>query len=353
MIAALLKAALDDGVQFHLDAETLSFSFDTGGVRGVVARLVDGIVVNIQARGGVILATGGLSRHPDVIKHRPDTRGDHLSMAAPKADGTMISMAERQLGAQVGGKLQSNFYWAPMSEMKEKSGTCEVFPHIVTDRAKPGIIAVTEKGLRFVNEANSYHRFVEAMRAQQRGGVSRFYLIADRKALGAYGLGLVRPGPGLHGKFLDNGYLVKAASVASLAGRLDIDSSALEATIEEFNRDAAAGVDRRFQKGASSFNRAGGDATAKNACLAPLDTPPFYAVRIVTGDLGSAMGLMTDGNARVQKSDGTVIPGLYAVGTDMNSAMGGAYPGPGIVLGTGLTFGYVAARAIIEHVGLA
>ena len=77
----------------------------------------------------------------------------------------MISLAEQQLGAQVGGSLQSNFYWAPMSEMKERNGAREVFPHIVTDRAKPGIIAVTERGLRFVNEANSYHRFVEAMRA--------------------------------------------------------------------------------------------------------------------------------------------------------------------------------------------
>jgi len=351
MIATLLRAAIDKGIAFHLGVETQRFLTSAdGGVTGVVARLADGAVVQIQARGGVVLATGGLSRQVDVLKQRPDTRDDHLSMAAPKADGTMISLAEQQLGAQVGGSLQSNFYWAPMSEMKERNGAREVFPHIVTDRAKPGIIAVTEKGLRFVNEANSYHRFVEAMRAEQRRGVSRFYLIADQTALKAYGLGLVRPSPGRHGRFLANGYLVKASSIASLAGRLDIDASALQATIEEFNRDAAAGVDRRFQKGATSYNRAMGDATAKSACLAPLNAPPFYAVRIVTGDLGSARGLMTDAMARVLRTGGSVIPDLYAVGTDMNSVMGGAYPGPGIVLGSGMTFAFVAARAIVERI---
>jgi succinate dehydrogenase/fumarate reductase flavoprotein subunit len=350
MIAALLRAALDKGIAFHLGVETQRFRTSAdGGVTGVVVRLANGTVVQIQARGGVVLATGGLSRQGDVLKQRPDTREDHLSMAAPKADGTMIYLAEQQLGAQVGGSLQSNFYWAPMSEMKERNGTREVFPHIVTDRAKPGIVAVTEKGLRFVNEANSYHRFVEAMRAEQRRGVSRFYLIADQKALKAYGLGLVRPSPGRHGKFLANGYLVKASSIASLAERLEIDASALQTAIEEFNRDAAAGVGRRFQKGATSYNRAMGDATAKNACLAPLNTPPFYAVRIVTGDLGSARGLMTDTSARVLRTDGSIIPDLYAVGTDMNSVMGGTYPGPGIVLGSGMTFAFVAARTIVER----
>lgn len=351
MIAALLRAALDRGVQFHCGVTTRSFmTADDGSVAGVVAETADYMTVRVQARRGVILATGGLSRRANVLELRPDTGGDHVSMAAPMADGTMISLAARQLGAQVGANLQSNFYWAPMSEGKARDGSVEVFPHIVTDRAKPGIIAVRDPGVRFTDEAASYHRFVTAMRSERRRGASRFYLIADRKALRAYGLGLVRPGPGLHGQFLDSGYLVKASSVASLAARLELNSSALEATIDEFNRDAAAGVDTRFHKGGNSQDRAMGDFTAWSPCLAPLDTPPFYAVRIVTGDLGSAAGLMTDDHARVLRADGSIIRNLYAVGTDMNSPMGGAYPGPGIVLGTGLTFGYIAARTIAETI---
>jgi len=351
MIAAMLKAALDRDAEFHLGVETKSFLTSAeGAVTGVEAETAASGLVRIHARRGVILGTGGLSRRPDALQYRPGTRDDHLTMAAPTADGSMISLAERQLGARVGGNLKGNFYWAPMSELRERNGAHEVFPHIVTDRAKPGIIAVTEKGARFVNEAHSYHRFVEAMIAEQRKGITRFYLIADRKALHAYGLGLVRPILGLHRRFLESGYLVKAASIPALAARLEIDPAALRATVEEFNRDARAGVDTRFHKGGDSYNRHMGDSRATHPCLAPLDTPPFYAVRLVTGDLGSAMGLMTDAHARVLRPDGSAIPGLYAVGTDMNSVVGGTYPGAGIVLGTGLTFGYIAAQTIAEMV---
>jgi succinate dehydrogenase/fumarate reductase flavoprotein subunit len=350
MIAALLKASLDRGVEFRLNVETKSFLTDSNGsVVGILALNRDGSILRVQSRGGVILGTGGLSRRSNVVQERPGTREDHISMAAPHADGSMISLAEHRLRARVGGSLQDNFYWFPMSEMKDNKGASTVFPHIVTDRAKPGIIAVTDSGRRFVNEANSYHRFVQAMIAQQIQGASRFYLIADHKALDAYGLGMVRPWPGLHRKFISAGYLMKADSIAGLAALLEIDPATLEQTIEDFNGDAVEGVDPKFHRGESSYNRAMGDMNAKHPSLAPLKTPPFYAVRIVTGDAGSAKGLMTDRNARVLDTSGKVISGLYAVGTDMNSPMGGTYPGPGIVLGTGITFGYIAARSIIER----
>jgi succinate dehydrogenase/fumarate reductase flavoprotein subunit len=352
MVAQLLKSALDKGVKFHLNAEPTSFLMSPeNGVQGVVARLSDDMTAHIRASAGVILATGGLSRNPHVLGDRPDTGEDHLSMASPNSDGAMIYLAEK-LGAQVGGGLLSNFYWAPMSAAITQGGLREIFPHIVTDRAKPGIIAVNDKGVRFVNEANSYHRFVEAMRAQLRQGASRFYLIADSKALKSYGLGLARPSPGINTKLVLSGYLIEAPTIAALALRLDIDSpSTLQTTIDDFNRDATAGVDHQFQKGASSYNRSMGDPGASHPCLAPIAAPPFYAVRIVTGDLGSAKGLVTDAHARVQREDGSIIPGLYAVGSDMNSVMAGGYPGPGITLGPGLTFGYIAAKTISEQAG--
>ena len=124
-----------------------------------------------------------------MLADRPDTRDDHLTMAAPQADGTMIGLAERQLGAQVGGHAARQLLLGADVGDHARDGTRETFPHIVTDRAKPGIIAVTDRGTRFVNEGNSYHRFVQAMMDEQRRGVSRFYLIADRRALDRYGLG--------------------------------------------------------------------------------------------------------------------------------------------------------------------
>ena len=184
------------------------------------------------------------------------------------------------------------------------------------------------------------------MLAQQREGAGRFYLIADHKSLRAYGLGLARPAPGINTALIRDGYLIQAPTIAALAARIGIDPAALEGTLAEFNRDAAAGVDPKFHKGDDSYNRAQGDMSAPHPCLAPIVNGPFYAVRIHTGDLGSAKGLVTDGEARVLRKDGTVLRGLYAVGSDMNSVMSGTYPGPGVTLGPGLTFGYVAGRSL-------
>ncbi len=349
MTAQLLKTALDKGVKFQIEAQTKDFLFDQGRVNGVSVQLPGGRMVRLSARHGVILATGGISRKPHVLAERPNTHEDHLTMAAPKSDGSMIALAEKY-GAETGHDMVNHFYWAPMSEITHKDGSLEIFPHIVTDRAKPGVIAVNEKGQRFCNEANCYHRFVMAMREQQALGHTRFYLIADAKAVKTYGLGLARPSPGNNAWLVQNGYLIECQSLAALAGRIGVDAKALAATIALHNRDAIAGDDTKFHKGINSYNRSMGDADAPHPNLAPVEAAPFYAVRIHTGDLGSARGLVTDTHARVRKTDGTVIPGLYAAGNDMNSPWAGEYPAAGATLGPGLTFGYVAAKAIAEEV---
>ena len=92
-----------------------------------------------------------------------------------------------------------------------------------------------------------------------------------------------------------------------------------------------------------------GDALHRpNPCLAPLATPPYYAVKLVIGDLGTFAGLATDRHARVLGEDRRPIPGLYAVGNDAQSIMGGNYPGAGITLGPALTFGYIAGMHLVE-----
>ncbi|MDF2688199.1 MAG: FAD-dependent oxidoreductase, partial [Microvirga sp.] len=75
-----------------------------------------------------------------------------------------------------------------------------------------------------------------------------------------------------------------------------------------------------------------------------IERGPFYAVKVVPGDLGTFAGLRTDPNAQVIDESGRVIPGLYAAGNDMASIMGGNYPGGGITLGPAMTFGYIAGR---------
>lgn len=344
MAAALVHGALKNGVQFMLNAQTTTLLSSGGRVLGVRIRSSDGQERDFFAKG-VILATGGMANAFFAPEQRTGTGTDHLSMAAPFADGTMINMA-RGMGAAIANGLASNFYWAPMSRNYHVDGSFEVFPHIVTDRAKPGIIALTGDGRRFVNEANSYHRFVKAMLEERQKGVTRFFLVADRVAIRTYGLGLARPWPGDNRKLVESGYLIVASTLDALGSRLGMGSVSLKSAVDAFNRHAISGSDPIFHRGESSYNLAMGDPTARFPNLGPIATPPFFAVEIHTGDLGSAKGLVTDAGARVLGQSGTPIGGLYAAGNDMNSIMAGEYPGPGITLGPALTFGYVAAKSL-------
>ncbi len=138
---------------------------------------------------------------------------------------------------------------------------------------------------------------------------------------------------------------VHGLSHGELAGKLGVDRDGLERSIAQYNADAAAGTDTRFNLGGDDYQRFLGDAAqSPNPCMRPVATPPYYAVRLYPSDLGTAAGLATDGDARVLDAAGSPIPGLYACGNDMNSIMGGAYPGPGITLGPALVFGWLAAR---------
>jgi succinate dehydrogenase/fumarate reductase flavoprotein subunit len=218
-------------------------------------------------------------------------------------------------------------------------------PHFI-DRAKPGVIAVMRDGRRFANEGNSYHDFVQEMMKQAGPGEEiAAFLICDHSALRKYGLGCVPPFPMPIGRYLRSGYLRCGATLAELAMQAGIDASALEATVALFNTSAAEGRDPAFGKGSRAYNRYQGDALhGPNPCVAPLQDGPFYAIKLVIGDLGTYAGIRTDEHARALDASGAPIPGLYAAGNDMASIMGGNYPGAGITLGPALTFGYIAGK---------
>ena len=134
-------------------------------------------------------------------------------------------------------------------------------------------------------------------------------------------------------------------SNVALASEIGLKASTLVATVDRYNEGARHGLDPQFGRGGTIYQRALGDAGYKpNPCVAPIERAPFYALRIVPADLGTAIGLKIDGEARVLRDDGSVIAGLSACGNDMASIMNGNYPGPGITLGPALTFGYIAGK---------
>ncbi|MGO3983007.1 FAD-dependent oxidoreductase [Pseudomonas sp. SAS7] len=342
LIARLATSAFAHGTQLWLRSEALELIVEQGAVTGVVVQH-EGRRERVLARGGVVCAMGGFAAGALAAGYRPAQQAPHLTMSPAANDGAALRLGQAVSAAQ-GEGLAANFFWAPVSELRHASGERERFPHLVTDRAKPGVIAVNPAGRRFVNESDSYHHFVQTMFAN---GLASCWLVCDAEAMNRYGLGLARPKPVNNQALIDAGYLYQAATPQALAEAIGVDPQVFGHTLEQFNADACNGIDRAFGKGGNSYNRYMGDPQhTPNPCLAPLASGPFYAIRIHTGDLGSACGLVTNADANVLNRTGQPIAGLYAVGNDMNSLMKGTYPGPGITLGPALTFGWLAANHI-------
>src|SRR5690606_22682979 len=194
---------------------------------------------------------------------------------------------------------------------------------------------------------NSYHDFCQAMyrRCKEEGGEICAFFIADHPTFRKYGLGAAKPAPVPYRHHLKSGYLIRGATLRELAEKIGVDPYQLERTVEAYNGPARRGEDPEFHKGSTAYNLSLGDPEHRpNPCLAPVETGPFYAVKLVIGDLGTFAGLRCDEHARVLDGNGRPIPGLYAAGNDAASIMGGNYPGGGITLGPAITFGYIAAR---------
>jgi len=337
LVARLLRSALDLGVEIRTKVDVAKLVQGADAVEGVELR--DG--TRITASRGVVLACGGFSHDAE---RRPRWLPEGTDAASPVCDGNTGDGL--RLGESAGGRVPEgnlhNAYWAPLSRFRRPDGSPAVFPHTVADRGKPGIIAVNAKGERFTSEAVSYHEFGLAM---FRAKAIPAFLLCDARSLWQYGLGGVRPFTRLLERFVEQGYLVTGATPADLAAKLGIDASGLERTLATYNTDAVTGTDTQFNLGGDDYQRFLGDrAHGPNPCMRPIESAPYYAVRLHPSDLGTAAGLETDADARVLDRDGQPVPGLYACGNDMNSIMGGAYPGPGITLGPALVFGWLAAR---------
>jgi succinate dehydrogenase/fumarate reductase flavoprotein subunit len=350
LVARLARSASDAGVEIRTGARVDKLLIEGGRVRGV-EWAVSGRTETLHARQGVVLATGGFPQDPE-LRARLFPHAQHVSPAPPGNTGDGWRLAQ-QAGGQTLGSLPNNAAWIPVSLVPRRKGPSGVFPHLL-DRYKPGVIAVDPDGTRFTNEANSYHDVGQAMQAACASRPETFaWLVADHRAIRRYGLGHVKPFPLPLRPHLRSGYLKRGRTPAELAAALGIDAPTFARTIDDFNRSARDGLDPAFGKGSTAYNRYLGDQKHRpNPCVAPLDRGPFYAVRLLMGDLGTFAGICTDDHARVVAEDGSPVPGLFAVGNDALSVMGGSYPGGGITLGPAMTFGYIAGRHLVAQAHL-
>jgi succinate dehydrogenase/fumarate reductase flavoprotein subunit len=341
----LLKSVLDAGIELRREARVNALIQNGRRVQGVIVSQKSEMT-RLFAQYGVVLATGGLPSDSQLAKSVLPFAAVHRTVAPDANDGEGI-----RLGLSAGGRLADNniepAHLAPVSILREKDGKETVFPHLILDRQKPGLIAVGGDGRRFVNEARSYHDFVLAMYAHDAAVPA--HLICDARFLRRYGLGLVKPRSFSIKYFIRLGYLVEAPTIKQLADRIGVSPGALAKEVDRNNEAAISGIDADFGRGTSIYERHLGDPDhAPNPCIGPICHPPFYAMKIFPGDIGSALGLVADPKARVLDSKNAPIPGLFCCGADMNSIFAGTYPGSGITLGPALTFGYIAGKAVAE-----
>lgn len=345
MISQLLYLNINKGTSIWLSSPLRELVMDEkNGVTGAIVEH-DGKSVQVHASHGVVLAAGGFARNDEMRKKyqapgitanwtstNSDDKGDVIS-AAMKIGAATALMDSAWWGTSIIDPATNQPYWA------------------LYDRVMPHSIIVDQTGRRFANESQNYNSLGTALWNHSKTAPTiPAFMIMDNTHRSRYVLaGKLMPGLTPRSA-IDSGFLIRADSISELAQKLQVPEKNLESTIERFNGFVERGVDEDFDRGKSPYDKFLGDPAYKNPNLGPIAKPPFYAVKIWPGDLGTKGGVLTDENARALRDVGKgvyePIKGLYAAGNSSASVMGRTYAGAGATLGPGLTFGYIAANDI-------
>lgn len=339
LVGMLLRGCLDRGVEPRTQARAVELVTEGSRVTGVRLDTPEG-PLEVTARGGVVLATGGFEWDPELA--RAFLRGPlerPVSIETNTGDGLRMAM---KVGAALGNMREA--WWTATIDVPDGRGG--VIPWMVNgERTRPHTIMVNRQGVRFTNEAANYNAIGAALHNIDVTSYTYAnlpsWMVLDRFYLERYSVG------GYRGDGPTPGWLTEAPTLAALAEQLGIPAGALEAAVERWNGFCAAGEDLDFGRGKSAHDQWWGDPALTGdatASLGPLDQPPFYAVEVHIGALGTKGGPRTTRDAQVLDVDGTPIPGLYAAGNVMASVMGMTYGGAGGTLGPGVAFGFAAGR---------
>ena len=355
LVGMLALSAFERGVDLRLNTPVKQLLLEGDRVSGVLVQGVEG-PYEIRARAGVVLACGGFPASAALREryYSHVAAGKNHRTAAPSANtGDALQIAS-QAGVALKEAQHHPAAWTPMSLVPQADGSDVPFPHY-NDRGKAGYIAVDRRGRRFISESLSYHDFVPAMiNACRDDAEVCSWVLCDSRAIRQYGLGRVPPWPLPIGSFVRSGYLKRGESLEELAQACGIDAAGLKQTVARLNAGAGQGIDEEFNKGADVYERFNGSrGHTPNPCVAPIETAPFYAVKVVPGDIGSFVGLQTDEHARALDAQRRPIDGLYVAGNDAASFMGGTYPGAGITLGPAMIFGHIAAKHALQRLSAA
>lgn len=296
---------------------------EDGRVTGAIARNDEGYV-RINAKGGVVLATGGYDANPDMMKAwcRPEDIANSASWCptlGTTGDGHLM-------GLEVGAAMDP----IPHAVMNFNWGSPDAFYAScfgISSGLSNGIL-VNERGRRFCSESLPFQARGNAISAQAHYGANCWSVFGSN-ALGKEPektVEALQP-------FVEKGWCVTAETPQALAEAMGVPGESLAATIERYNGFVAAKKDDDFNK------------PIKDTTL-PVEGAPFFALKHQQSILATVSGLIVDGDCRVLDYDNQVIEGLYAAGNASGGMYSGNYPrhifGPSI--GRCVTFGYVAGQ---------
>jgi 3-oxosteroid 1-dehydrogenase len=341
LAAGLFAGVVRAGIPIWTDTELHRLTTDGARITGAVVGH-DGREVTVTARRGVVLAAGGFDHSMAMRrKFQSESLGEHLSLGAETNTGDAIHVAQ-ELGAAT--DLMDQAWWFP-AVAPLPQGAPSV---LLAERSLPGSLIVDQNGTRFINEATDYMSFGQRLLERERSGnpVESMWIVFDQKYRNSYVFaGGLFPRMPIPSSWYEAGIAHRSDDLVELAGKIGVSGSGFRATMMRFNEMSRAGHDADFDRGSSAYDRYYGDPTINpNPNLRALDRRPFYAVKMVLSDLGTCGGLRADDRARVQREDGSVIAGLYAIGNTAANAFGTTYPGAGATIAQGLVYGYIAAR---------
>jgi len=342
----LRLSLLDRKVPLWLDTPIRELLTEDGRVVGALVER-EGKPVRIQARKGVLLAAGGFEHNARMReRYQQGPISDRWTAGCESNTGDTID-----LGTAVGASLalMDDSWWCPT--MLAPSPAHAPVWIMIFEKNLAGSIIVDARGKRFMNEAAPYNEVVKNMyRANQHGGTAiPAYLVFDATYRRRYPCGPMMPGQAtpdsMLPKNLEGNLFVKNQTLEGLAKTIGVDAAGLIDTVAQFNDYAATGHDPDFHRGDSLQDRFyTAKARGPNPSLGAIEQPPFYAVRVFPGDLGTKGGFRTDTRARVLTAAHAAIPGLYTAGNCSASVMGNTYPGAGATIGPAMTFAFLAAE---------
>ena len=310
MIPRLQEACEKAGVQILLNTTANEILTDGGKAVGVKATGATGETVTVNAKA-VILASGGFGANLDmVVEYKPELKG-FMTTNAPGILGQGIAMAQA-VGADTVDMDQIQIH--PTVQFDTAA--------LITEGLRgDGAILVNAEGQRFIDEVGT-RDVVSAAEVAQTDGYS--WLVVDQKMVDASSV--------IQG-YIKKGYTVEGQTYEELAEAMGVDSAAFAETMNNWNGYVEAKNDPDF--GRTSF-------------ASPLDTAPYYAIKVTAGVHHTMGGLKIDTNTEVLDTDGNVIPGLFAAG-EITGGVHGANRLGGNAVADFTVFGRIAGKAASDY----